>query len=107
MIEVLLIVIVFQLGYIIHTIKALEKEEREVMDYSKIMPQYIGKECEMILKEALYAIDVMHSITGKTIDCDENWVVIETTEKKKSVLKMIQLSMIVSLKEIKYESALM
>ena len=101
MIEVLLIVIVCQLGYIIHNIKKPEKKEKKVMDYSKVMPQYIGKECELILKEALYAIDIMYSVTGKIIDCDEAWVMIEVTDKKKSVHKMIQISNIGSVKEIK------
>lgn len=101
MIEVLLLIIVCQLGYVIHTMKNPEKKEKKNMDYSKVMPQYIGKECELILKEPLYAIDIMYSVTGKIMDCDENWVVIEVTEKKKTVQKMIQISNIGSLKEIK------
>lgn len=101
MIEVLLTVIVCQLGYIIHKIKTPEKKEKNTIDYSKVMPQYIGKACELILKEALYEIDIIYSVTGKIIDCDESWVVVEVTEKKKPVQKMIQISNIGSLKEIK------
>ena len=71
MIEVLLTVIVCQLGLIIHKMNKPQKKEKTAMDYSKVMPQYIGKECELILKEALYAIDIMYSVTGKIIDCDE------------------------------------
>ena len=48
MIEVLLTVIVCQLGYIIHKMNKPQKKEKTPMDYSKVMPQYIGKECELI-----------------------------------------------------------
>lgn len=101
MIEILLLVIVCQLAYIIHEMKKPEKEEKTVMEYYKVMPDYIGKECELILKEALYAIDIMYSVTGKIIDCDETWVIIEVSDKKKTVQKMIQISNIGSVKEIK------
>lgn len=101
MIEVLLTVIACQLGYIIHKMNKPQKKEKTSMDYSKVIPQYIGKECELILKEALYAIDIMYSVTGKIIDCDEAWVIIEVADKKKSVQKMIQISNIGSIKEIK------
>ena len=50
MIEVLLTVIVCQLGFIIHKMNKPQKKEKTAMDYSKVMPQYIGKECELILK---------------------------------------------------------
>lgn len=101
MIEILLIVIVCQLGYLIHKMNKPQKKEKRVMDYSKVLPQYIGKECELILKEALYAIDITYSITGKIIDCDETWVMIEVVDKKRTVQKIIQISNIGSLKEIK------
>lgn len=102
MIEFLLIIIICQLAYIIHKIGKPVKEEKTTMDYRKVMPDYIGKECELILKEALYAIDIMYSITGKIIDCDEAWVIIEVSNKKKPVQKMIQISNIGSVKEIKH-----
>lgn len=101
MIEILLIVIICQLGYLIHKMNKPEKKEMQVMDYSKVLPRYIGKDCELILKEALYAIDIMYSVTGKIIDCDETWVIIEVSDKKKTVQKMIQISNIGSLKELK------
>ena len=85
MIEVLLTVIVCQLGLIIHKMNKPQKKEITAMDYSKVMPQYIGKECELILKEALYAIDIMYSVTGKIIDCDEAWIIIEVADKKKTI----------------------
>ena len=43
----------------------------------------------------------MYSVTGKIIDCDEGWVIIEVADKKKTIQKMIQISNIGSLKEIK------
>lgn len=101
MIEILLTIIVCQLAYIIHKMNKPQKKEKMSMDYSKVMPQYIGKECELILKEALYAIDIMYSVTGRIIDCDEAWVIIEIADRKKSVQKMIQISNIGSVKEIK------
>lgn len=101
MIEILLIVIVCQLAYIIHNIKKPEKEEKASVDYRKVMPGYIGKTCELVLQEPLYEIDIMYSVTGKIIDCDEAWVIIEVTDKKRSVQKMIQISNIASVKEIK------
>lgn len=101
MIEILLTVIVCQLGCIIHWIKTPEKEEKDFMVYSKVMPQYSGKMCELILKEPLYGIDIAYSVTGKIIDCDEAWAVIEVSDKKRTVQKMIQISNIHSIKEIK------
>lgn len=104
MTEFLLIVIICQLACIIHKIVKPIKEEKTTMEYRKVMPNYIGKECELILKEALYAIDIMYSVTGKIIDCDETWVIIEVANKKKPVQKMIQISNIGSVKEIKRSS---
>ena len=105
MTEFLLIIIICQLASIIHKIGKPVKEEKTTMEYRKVMPDYIGKECELILKEALYAIDIIYSVTGKIIDCDETWVIIEVYDKKKPVQKMIQISNIGSVKEIKHSSA--
>ena len=101
MIEVLLTVIACQLAYIIHKMNQPHKKEKTSMDYSKVMPQYIGKECELTLKETLYTIDIFYSVTGKIVDCDDIWVMIEVTYKKKPVQKMIRISNIGSVKEIK------
>lgn len=101
MTDFLLIIIICQLGYLIHKAKKPAKEKKETLDYRKIMPDYIGKECELILKDALYAIDILYSVTGKIIDCDETWVIIAVWDKKKPVQKMIQISNIGSVKEIK------
>lgn len=98
--EFLLIVIVCQLAYLIHCVKKPEKEEKKPMEYHKVMPNYIGKKCELILKEPLYAIDIIYSVSGKVMDCDNTWVVIEVTVKKKPVQKTLRISNIASIKEI-------
>lgn len=100
MTELLLLVIVCQLAYLLHCVKKPEKEEKKSIDYQKIMPGYIGKTCELILKEPLYGIDVMYSVSGAVVDCDSAWVMIEMTVKKKPVRKMLRISNIRSIKEI-------
>lgn len=100
MTDILLLVIVCQMAYLIHSMKKPEKEEKKPMDYQNILPSYIGKTCELILKDPLYGIDVMYSVSGTVVDCDSAWVMIETTVKKKPVRKMLRISNIRSIKEI-------
>lgn len=101
MTEILLTVIVCQLAYLIHCTKKPEKEEKAPMEYHKILPSCIGKKCELILRDPLYAIDIIYSVTGNIIDCDEAWVIIEVMVKKVPVQKMLRISNIASIKEIR------
>lgn len=100
MTEFLLLVIVCQLAWLIHNMKKPEEETRKSMDYQRIMPDYIGKQCELILKEPLYALDIIYSVTGTIMDCDGVWVLIEEVVKKKPVQKLLRISNIRSIKEI-------
>lgn len=100
MTELLLLVIVCQLGWLIYKMKKPEKEMKKSIDYQKVMPDYIGKQCELLLKEPLYELDIMYSLTGTILDCDSAWILVEEIVKKKHVQKLLRISNIHSIKEI-------
>lgn len=100
MTELLLLVIVCQLAWLIHKMKKPEKETKQSMDYQKVMPDYIGRQCELSLKKPLYELGTMHSLTGTIIDCDSEWVLIGETVKNKPVQKLLRISNIRTIKEI-------
>lgn len=94
-----LIVIICQLAWIIHRMKKPEQKPEKTMDYQKIIPDYIGKQCELILKKPLYELGNMFSITGTVLDCDEVWVLVEERGEKPAQ-KLLRISNIRSIKEI-------
>lgn len=100
MTELLLLIIVGQLAWLIHRMNEPERKEKKPMDYQKVMPNYIGRRCELILKKPLYELDAAFSITGIVLDCDGDWVLLEETVKGKPVRKLLRVSNIRSIKEI-------
>ena len=45
-------------------------------------------------------IDIMFSVKGILIDMDDEWIMLEISEKKKKIIKMIRIDNISSIKEI-------
>lgn len=104
MTEILLIIVVCQLAYLIHWMKKPHKphkDEKKPMQYQKVLPDYANKLCEITVKEPLLEIDIMFSVTGRVKDYDESWVILEIETKKKTTSKMIRISNITGIKEIR------
>ena len=103
MTDILLIIIIAMLAYVIHIMKECtasgEKEEKKI-SYQKVLPEYLNKMCEIILKEPLGSLDIMFSAKGILVDLDEEWVMLEVEVRKKKVVKMIRIDNISSIKEI-------
>lgn len=96
----LLIVII---GLLIYIICEYKKENRKVdtkISWEKLLPGYIGKNCEIVVKEPLVNIDVMYSVKGIMTDVDDEWLEMECTVKKKKVLKIFRIDNVSGIKEI-------
>ena len=76
MIIFLLIVIIGLLIYIICENKKESKLDKTLISWRKLLPGYIGKNCEIVVKEPLVNIDVMYSVTGILTDVDDEWLVV-------------------------------
>ena len=96
----LLIVII---GLLIYIICEYKKENRKVdtkISWEKLLPGYVGKNCEIVIKEPLVNIDVMYSVKGIMTDVDDEWLEMECTVKKKKVLKIFRIANVNGIKEI-------
>ena len=96
----LLIVII---GLLIYIICEYKKENRKVdtkISWEKLLPVYIWKNCEIVVKEPLVDIDVMYSVKGIMTDVDDEWLEMECTVKKKKVLKIFRIANVNGIKEI-------
>ena len=69
------------------------------MTPSRVLPQYIGKHCEITVKDPLVYIDIMHSVKGLLLDVDDEWIMLEC-KGKKTIKKILRISNISSVKEI-------
>ena len=96
----LLIVII---GLLIYIICEYKKENRKVdtkISWEKLLPRYVRKNCEIVVKEPLVNIDVMYSVKGIMTDVDDEWLEMECTVKKKKVLKIFRIANVNGIKEI-------
>lgn len=101
MTEILLLIVVFQLAWIIgHLKKDPVQTEKIQLAYRKVLPDYLNKRCEITLREPLAAIDAMYNVTGTLVDFDEDWVMLEVQTKKRKTMKMFQIDNIAGIKEI-------
>lgn len=103
MTDILLLIIVALLGYMIYEWKHPKGEEEKMkskLSYQKVLPEYLNKKCEIIVKEPLAAIDVMFNVQGVLVDLDEEWLMIEVQTRKKQCVKMIRIDNVRSVKEI-------
>ena len=103
MTELLLLIVIIQLCYFIHLYKSQNAEETDMsnkLSFHKVLPDYLNKNCEINLKEPLSEIDVLFSVKGVLIDLDDEWLMLEVSEKKKKSIKMFRIDNISSIKEI-------
>lgn len=52
------------------------------------------------LKKPLASLDAMYSIEGVLCDLDDEWLLIETMTKRKTIVRMLRIDTIQSIKEI-------
>ena len=103
MVIFLLIVIIGMLIYIICEYKKekkTDKNRQKQMPWGKLLPEYVGKNCEIVVKDPLVNIDIMYSVKGILTDVDDEWLEMECTIKKKKVLKIFRIDNISGVKEI-------
>lgn len=109
MTTVLMFFMVFMLAYGIYFLCThLEKEEKNggkgpqkgKSGWSEILPGYRGRTIEIVVKDPMFGIGVIHSQKGILQDLDDQWIEMVCEEKKKKVIKMICLDQISGVKEI-------
>lgn len=100
MVIFLLIVIIGMLIYIICEYKKEKKTDKKQMPWGKLLPEYVGKNCEIVVEDPLVNIDIMYSVKGILTDVDDEWLEMECTIKKKKVLKIFRIDNISGVKEI-------
>lgn len=103
MTEFLLVIIIGLLIYFIYLFKHQNTGEQELenkLSFHKVLPDYINKTCEINVKEPLSMIDIMFSVKGILIDMDDEWIMLEISEKRKKTIKMVRIENISSIKEI-------
>lgn len=109
MTTVLMFLMVFMLAYGIYFVCThLEKEEKsggkvpqkDESGWAEILLGYLGKTIEIVVKDPMFGIGVIHSQKGVLQDLDDQWMEMVCEEKKKKVIKMIRLDQISGVKEI-------
>lgn len=104
MTDLLLLIIILLLAYMIYSLKKQpgnQKNEGTGISYAKVIPEYLNKLCEIIVKEPMPSIDVMFSVKGILIDYDGEWLMLRVEGRKASSIKMFRTENIASIKEIK------
>ena len=97
----LMVLMVFLLGYGIYFLCThLEKEEKDESGWSEILPGYLGRTIEVVVKDPMFGIGVIHSQKGVLRDLDDQWLEMVCEEKKKKIIKIIRLDQISGVKEI-------
>lgn len=107
MTDFLLLIIVVLLGYMAYMMHK-EKKQRQTGEADKtqlpmaqLLPDYLHKKCELRVKDAMVAIDVMYSATGILVDLDDEWLMLEVETKKKTIRKLLRVDSVKGVKEIK------
>ena len=104
-----MVLVVLMLAYGIYFVCThLEKEEKngkkelqkDGNKWAEILPGYLGRTVEIVVKAPLFGIGVIHSQKGILQDLDGQWLEMVCEEKKKKVTKMIRLDQISAVKEI-------
>ena len=101
MVTFLLFVVIGLLVYLVCEYKKHEPESRQETSYREILPSFLNKNCEVILKKPLLSIDLAYSAKGILVDMDEDWIMLERQEKKKKVVKVLRIELVSGVKEIK------
>ena len=100
MTEFLILVAIGLLIYIVVDRKKESNEVKKEISYKEILPDYMNRNCEIIVKKPMAGIDAMYSIKGLLVDADDVWLMLEGTEKKKKVTKVFRIDLISGIKEI-------
>ena len=69
-------------------VKNIEKEIKETDRIKNILAGLKQCDCELIVKETMFLIDVPYSVEGKIIDLDDDWVL------RKTISRMSRITMI-------------
>ena len=88
------------LAYLAVEYKEKQREATE-SDWKKILAEYLGKSCEVTIKEPMVNIDVIYSTRGFLRDMDDEWLELECEEKKGTVVRIIRLDQVKGAKEIR------
>lgn len=96
----LVLIVIGLLVYIICEYKKEGKEVKKEISYKEVLPQYLNKNCEIILKESLVSIDALYSVKGVLTDVDEEWIMLEMVGKSKKKMKVLRIDNISGIKEI-------
>lgn len=96
----LILVVIGLLVYIICEYKKEGKEVKKEISYKEVLPQFLNKNCEIILKESLVSIDALYSVKGVLTDVDEEWIMLEMVGKSKKKMKVLRIDNIGGIKEI-------
>ena len=76
MVVFLLIVLIGLLIYIIWENKKGKEQGKQKFSWSPFLPEYKGKNCEIVVKEPLPYIDIMYSEKGLLLDMDDEWIML-------------------------------
>lgn len=80
--------------------KGKPEVKRQEVSWGRILTEYRGKTCEIVVKEPLVNIDIMYSARGILKDLDDEWLELECEDKKGKVVKFLRLDQIKGVKEI-------
>lgn len=99
MVTFLIFVVIGLLIYIICELTSSKKTKPKT-SYKEVIPQFLNKYCEITIKNPLASIDVMYSARGVLTDMDDEWIMLERTEKSKRSVKVLRIDNIGGIKEI-------
>lgn len=90
--------LIFITGLLVYLLYDREREKRNeqkknVLDDDSLL-EFVGKYCEIDLKDCLIYIDGDYEISGVIKEMDSDWLVIETTTKDKTRTRIIRKSLI-------------
>lgn len=98
--KLLLFIIIGLLIYIIYEMKkGVGNQQKQPCSFRRILSDYQGKTCKITLKEPLM-IDIMFSVRGILVDLDDEWVMVETQDKKKKSIKIFRIDNVSGIEEI-------
>lgn len=94
--------LIFIAGLLVYLVYDREREkhneqEKNVLDNDSLL-EFVGKYCEIDLKDWLVYIDGDYVISGMIQEMDDDWLVIQTTKKDKVRTRIIRKSLISHIK---------
>lgn len=81
--------------------KGAKDTQKMQKTYAETLKSLKGKECEIVVEDALVYIDILYNIKGQVLDADDEWVLISGKKGKKTVQRMFRISLISDVKEIR------